>query len=218
VKVFQNLLFLFCLVFTRSAPAVPNDAFLLDRIVASVGSEVILLSEVNFESRLALVARGGELGMLTSIDDGLRKSALGEIIIQTLLYAETKRLRAFETPEREAIALKAMRLTFTSTMGDLLPRVLQEFDISDDDFTEYLRRKFYADRLLAERVNGPPSEEEILTYYQAHPGLFGGKSLREARDEVVALTQQSVTKERLFRYLEELKNRFAVRLFFPNKT
>jgi hypothetical protein len=212
-----SLLLFVCLSFTWSAPAIPSEAFLLDRALASVGGEVILLSEVNFESRLALIQRGGELGLLTSIDDALRKSALQGVIIQHLLYAETKRLRAFDAPEVEAPSLKALRVAFFDTMGKPLSSALAEFDISDAEFTEYLRRKLYADRLLAERVNGPPSEEEILNFYQAHPEMFGGRSLREAREEVVALTQQSVTKERLLRYLEELKSRFPVRLFFNAK-
>ena len=190
----------------------------MDRVVASVGSEVILLSEVNFESRLALIQRGGALGLLTSIDDGLRKSALQGLIIQTLLYAETKRLRAFDAPEVEALSLKALRVAFIDAMGESLPDALAEFEVSEAELTEHLRRKLYADRLLAERVNGPPNEEEILTFYQANPALFGGKSLQEARGEVVALAQERVTKERLLRYLDELKSRFSVRFFSLSKT
>jgi hypothetical protein len=216
VKPIKPLLLLLCLLFSWRAPAVPSEAFLLDRVVASVGSEVILLSEVNFESRLALIQRGGALGRLTSIDDGLRKSALQGLIIQTLLYAETKRLRAFDAAGVEA--LKALRVSFMDTMGESLPEALAEFEVSDAEFTEYLRRKLYADRLLAERVSGPPNEEEILTFYQSHSELFAGKSLREAREEVVALTQERVTKERLLRYLDELKNRFAVRVLPISKT
>ena len=127
------------------------------------------------------------------------------------------RLRAFDAPEAEALALKALRVAYLDSMGDSLAGALAEFGVSDAEFTEYLRRKLYADRLLAERVNGPPSEEEILTFFEAHPERFEGKSLREAREEVVALAQQSVTKERLLRYLEELKNRFVVRVFYKSK-
>jgi parvulin-like peptidyl-prolyl isomerase len=210
----RRALLLLLVLFLPVAYAAPKNAFVIDKIVATVGSETILLSEVNFEARVALIDRAQELGLLAQIDDGLRKSVLQDMIIQTLLYAETKRLRAFEAPEKEEAEIKTLRALLQKSLGDPLTQTLEEFSITDKEFDAYLKRRFYADRLLTERVSGPMSEEEIATFYRENPQLFGDKTLREARADVIAAAQKQIMQARLFRFLEELKNRFSVRIFF----
>lgn len=209
-------LFLLFALFLGARPlsAAPTGAVLIDRVAAVVGNEAIFVSEVNFEARLALIQRGKEVGALAQIDDALRKSILQEMIVRALLYAEVRRLRLFVSEEEELKTVKAMKAALSLSLGSLLQDALDEFGLSDAELTEHQRRRFYADRLLNERISAPLSEEEISAFYTAHPELFGGKSLREVHEQAAALAQKNAAKERLVKYVDELKSRFPVRVLF----
>jgi hypothetical protein len=210
IAVFTALL----LGFAPAAYAAPGE-LLVDRLAAVVGEGVILASEVELEARLALMTKDPVRGVEAPIDDRLRASVLNELIIRTLAYSEAQRLRLLSTPAKEAAELELLSAELSTRCGPALPEVLGRFGYSKAELSEHLKRRLYADRLLAERIGAPPTEEEIEAFYEKNPELFGKRSYREAREEAALLAQKSLAKERLIRYIDELKGRFPVRVLLP---
>ena len=87
--------------------------------------------------------------------------------------------------------------------------------MSEAAFGGYVKRRYYADRLLHERLDTPPTEEELAGYYESNRDEFGGRSFAEARDDVAARAREGLKARRLTRYLDELRGRFPVRVMLP---
>src|SRR5271155_4502159 len=71
------------------------SAEVLDRVVAQVDGQVITLSDLRFEARVAMVERGGAALAETPLDEATLRSALELAIAQRAAGAEADRLGSF---------------------------------------------------------------------------------------------------------------------------
>jgi hypothetical protein len=190
----------------QAAPEDSQDASsggrVLDRVVAVIGNQVLTLSELEFETRVALVLRGGVRAAEASLDEQTLRGALELAINQRLLVAGADRLQAFPAERSEVEGrLKAFRERFEDETA--LLAFLARHDADLEQLTAVLERGVRAERILDSRVRlrAQVGEAEVRRYWEEHKAVLGGpyESVREA------------LKEKLFRerYSQLAKEEFA---------
>jgi hypothetical protein len=158
----------------------------LDRVVAVIGNQVLTLSELEFETRVALVQRGGVRAAEASLDEQTLRGALELAINQRLLVAGADRLQAFPAERSEVEArLKAFRERFEDEPA--LLAFLARHDADLEQLTAVLERGVRAERILDSRIRlrAQVSEAEVRRYWEEHKAVVGGpyESVREALKE-----------------------------------
>ena len=179
---FQIGAWLMCLLLS-AAPG----AEVLDRVLAVVAGDLILMSDIRVARDFGFMTVGG------ADPDG---QALARLIDRALILAEVER---FAPPEPEAAAvdkgLAVVRERFPSeaafaaalAQAGIEERHLREYVRQDQRMTAYLNQRF---------TSVPPPEEEIGRYYREHSELFTRNGVLQpfenVRPEVVrALTTQN---------------------------
>jgi hypothetical protein len=163
---------------------VAAGAEIIDRILAVVGGELIMLSDATLARRLALVPAPA------SDRDGTR-TALDALIERQLELIEVNRYLPPEPAEATIQSrLAAIRSRFAS--DDELDRVLTQCGYTREQLRLRLRDDLRIEGYLSQRFDAAaqPSDEEVLEYYRAHEGDFtrdgAPRPYAEVRDEVKA--------------------------------
>ena len=185
---------------------------LVDRIVAVVDQDPILLSDV--ERIIALGLADPEPG-----EDGgeLRRRVLGDLVEQRLRYHEVARFGLREVPQElvaEQVAALADRFGGRAQLGARLVAA----GMTEDDLALLLSRQIevmlYVDELLGARVF--VGLEDIQSYYETVlvPELAGrgepAPPLEDVREDIREVLRQRRLNEELVRWTEELRQRTDV--------
>ena len=171
----------------------------LDRVVAVIGPQVLTLSELEFEARVALVQRGGVRAAESALDERTLQGALELTINQRLLVAGADRLQAFQAERSEVEArVKAFRARFTDEPSLLASLTRHDADL--EQLTGLLERGVRAERILDSRVRlrAQVSEAEARRYWEEHKDTLGGpyESVRESlRDTLMRERYGQLAKE-----------------------
>jgi len=170
------------------APAA--EGRVIDRVVAVIGTQVLTLSELEFEARVTLVQRGGVRASEVLLDEQTLRGALELGINQRLLVAGADRLQAFQAERSE---VEARLRTFRDRFEDetALLAFLARHDADLEQLTAVLERSVRAERILDSRIRlrAQVSEAEVRRYWEEHKGTLGGP-FEAVRDTL---------KEKLFR-------------------
>ncbi|WP_434390201.1 hypothetical protein [Melittangium boletus] len=158
----------------------------IDRVVAVVGGQVLTLSELSFEARVALVLRGGVRAAEASLDERTLRGALDLAISQRLLVAGADRLQAFAAERSEVDArVKLFRDRFEDEPA--LLAFLTRYDADLDQLTAVLERGVRAERILDSRIRlrAQVGEAEARRYWEENKAMMGGsyEGVREALKE-----------------------------------
>ena len=159
-----------------------GEGRVIDRVVAVIGGQVLTLSELEFETRVALVQRGGVRAAEAPLDERTLQGALELAINQRLLVAGADRLRAFPA-ERSQVEerLRTFRERFDNEPA--LLAFLARHDSDLEQLTGVLERGVRAERILDSRVRlrAQVSEAEVRRYWEEHKAALGGpyESLRD---------------------------------------
>lgn len=170
------------------APAA--EGRVIDRVVAVIGTQVLTLSELEFEARVTLVQRGGVRAAEVLLDEQTLRGALELGINQRLLVAGADRLQAFQAERSEVEArLRTFRERFEDETA--LLAFLARHDADLEQLTAVLERSVRAERILDSRIRlrAQVSEAEVRRYWEEHKGTLGGP-FEAVRDTL---------KEKLFR-------------------
>jgi hypothetical protein len=158
-----------------AAPTSLEGSRVLDRVVAVVGGQVLTLSELEFEARVALVQRGGVRAADERLDEHTLLGALELGINQRLLVAGADRLQAFAA-ERSAVEerLRLFRERFEDEPS--LLSFLARHDADLDQLLVVLERGVRAERILDSRIRlrAQVSEAEVRRYWEEHRSTLGG--------------------------------------------
>lgn len=140
------------------APGAASAQDLLDRVVARVDGETILLSDVRAASGLGLA-------------DAASGRALDQVIDRRLILAEVAR---FPPPEPEAATVEAETVRLMAAAGASLPALMAAAGLTDEGIgavaRDTLRIQAYLDQRFGLGV--PVSDEQARQYYDEHPDLF----------------------------------------------
>jgi hypothetical protein len=165
------------------------DRAVLDRVVAVVEGEVLTLSALDFEARLALVERGGVQAAEGPLDDETLRRALELAVSQRLQVLEAERLQAFPLdPAQLSGRLARLRARFVSP--EAYQAFLERHEADEDMVQTVVARALRAERILDSRVRlrAQVSEAEVRRYYDARAHELAGpyETLRPAlRDRLV---------------------------------
>jgi hypothetical protein len=171
----------------------------LDRVVAQVDGQVITLSDLRFEARVALIERGGPSFRDAPLDVAALSSALELAINQRAAGAEADRLGSFQL---EATDVEARVRAFEARFPDkrAVELFLQSNGADRAQLFEVLARFLRAEKALDARVRlrAQVSEADVRRAWEAAgaPGSF--EQMRATiREELVRARYQAVAQEEL---------------------
>ena len=169
------------LVIACLASSAPALAELIDRVLALVEGQVIMLSDVRGFLQLGLVDAAGA--------GDPQSDALTHLIERRLILAEVDRYvveePALETIERRLLQVRA-RFSTEEQFGDALAQT----GLNHADFRQIVRDDIRIETYLDQRFTSAvqPTDEELVTYYRRHEADFtqGGRILpfAEVRETV----------------------------------
>ena len=153
----------------RTASAPETESRVLDRVVAIIEGQVLTLSELRFEARVALVQRGGVQALESPLDEDTLRSALELIINQRVQVLNADRLQAFPAEPAE---VQARLAAFQARVGGevALRRFLARHDMDLDALERVLSRGLRAERILDSRIRlrAQVGETEVRRYFEQH--------------------------------------------------
>jgi len=146
---------------------------ILDQVVAVIEGQVLTRSELEFETRVALVQQGALQAAFARLDEEALKGGLELAINMRLQVLSADRLEAFPAEKAEVEArLARFRASFESEDAFLafLARAGADLKL----LTEVLERRVRAERILDSRIRPrvQVSEPEVLRYYQQHASEY----------------------------------------------
>jgi hypothetical protein len=190
-------------LFLSAAPG----AEVLDRVLAIVAGDLILLSDVR-------AARDFGFVMVEGADPDAQ--ALARLIDRALILAEVER---FAPPEPDAasvdrgVALVRERYASPQAFAAALARV----GIEERHLREYVRQDLRMNAYLDQRfTTGPPPEDDIGRYYREHPDLYTRNGalmpFETARSQIVQALAAQIRQNLVNDWVAGLRRRADVRV------
>lgn len=173
----------------------------IDRIVAVVDGQVLTLSGLEFEARVALIEQGGAAAASAPLDEAALHSALQWSVAQRVETSEADRLHAF-TVEDSEVAARLSRFQSRFEGHDAYERFLASQEVDEPQLAEVLARAIRAEKVLDSKVRlkARVTEDAVRAYYDAHLGAFpeGFEKARAAiRDRLMRARYQTLVQEEL---------------------
>src|SRR3990172_7557458 len=170
------------------AAAAPAGGEELERVVVVVRSpaarepNVITLTAVEEEARIALVSRGASLAATQPLDGPALKAGLEWLVDQTLLSEEASRLQVFEIERAEGLAELARFKGRFSKPADY-QAFLGRCDLSEAELEAVLRRMLRVKRYVESRVSHAAQvpESEVSAWLDQHAAELGSRDEEAAR-------------------------------------
>lgn len=175
-----------------TAAAEAPQGRVIDQVVAVIEGQVLTRSELEFETRVLFVQRGGVQAAFEPLDDEALKVGLELAINLRLQVLSADRLEAFPTEQAEVGAqLARFRQIFESE--EAFQAFLTRSGADVKLLTEVLDRRVRAERILDSRIRPrvQVSEAETKSYYQQHASEYP-----EGYPAVKVQLQNKLKKER----------------------
>jgi len=150
---------------------------LIDRVLAVVDGALITQSDVNAVVRLGLLPVPAGTDPVAAVLDGLIERRL--MLAEVDRYAPPDPAEADVERGFEAIRARVGDAAFSDVLRQTgsSPEQVHRFVRDDLRIAAYLQQRFGTIQ---------PSEVDVAQYYRDHEQRFGGRSLQEAHDAVVA--------------------------------
>ncbi len=179
--------------------ATASSAEVLDRVVAQVDGQVITLSDLRFEARVAMVERGGASLANTPLDEATLRSALELAIAQRAAGAEADRLGSFPL-EAGDVAARLQRFESHFPDHPAFERFLQGSGADLSQLREVLGRALRAERALDAqvRLRAQVSDAEVRHAWEAEgsPGSFE-EARAGLREQLLRQRYEAAAREEL---------------------
>lgn len=173
------------------APA-PAIGEVIDRVLAVVDRQVIMLSDVRAAIDLGLVMASGEPAVLEAL------------VKRALVLAEVAR---YAPPEPDAADIDERLAGIEARLGiDAFGAALRRSGLDRQRLRALLRQDALVESYLTQRfsVTAMPTDEQVQAYYRERPGEFGGAASAEGPSEaVLAVARERLTAERRARLVDE---------------
>ena len=184
------------------------QAELVDRIVATVNTEVITASELS-----CAVALNQRLGNADKDRIALEATTLDGLINRRLLVQEAHRLKFVEVTEQELSAEVehvAKRFSSDKEFGDFLAGL----DMTRQELARMLGEQLLAERFVEKKVGlfVRVTREEAESYFNEHAAEFKDKRFQDVQKMISALLTEKKMGLQLAQYLAELRGRANIRI------
>jgi len=198
-------------------PAAAESPVLVDRIVAVVGEDPVLLSEVEEVIGLGLAERGAGEG-----DTELRERVIDALIEQRLRFHEVDRSGFHRVPVTE-IEARMAEIAAAFPDREAFLRRLAELGMTEQEVRQLVARQIAVLTYVEERLGARVfvGFDDIRAYYQetAVPGLERRGEpvppLDEVREAIRAVLHEQRLNQELERWTEELRAEADVVVFPP---
>lgn len=180
------------------SPAAPGlaapdpEGRILDQVVAIIEGQVLTQSELEFETRVALIRKEALQAAFAPLDEEALKGGLELAINLRLQVLSSNRLEAFPAEKEEVEArLAGFRAAFESE--DAFLRFLSRAGADLKLLTEVLKRGVRAERILDSRLQPrvQVSSDEVKRYFERH-----AREYPEGYDAAKERIQKQLKKER----------------------
>lgn len=178
-------------------------------------ADVITLSGLDFEARVALVQRGAIRAATEPLDEDALKGALEYAISERLLAGEADALDAWRVEGSEVeSAVRALRARFGSPAD--FAAFLARHEADEQALARVLERSLRASKVLDSKVRlrAQVSEADVRRYYDAHRAELG-----KSYEEVRAALREKLVRDRYQQLaeaeLEQLRRTHDVRRVAP---
>lgn len=208
-----GLIGILMLVFTASATATAASE-VIDRIVAVVNEDIILLSELR-ERMAPYVQRirqqGFDLEKERQMIFKVREETLNRLVDEKLTDQEIKRndIQVDETTIDNTI--ERIKTTNSFTDEDLR-RFLEQDQMTMEQYREKIREQVLRSRLVNYQVRSKIviTDAEIRDYYDSHPELYGGEVRYHLRNILMQVPEFSTDAEKAA--VQEKMNQLSERI------
>ena len=180
----------------------------VDRIVATVNTEVITASELSCAVALNLRLGNADKDLIA-----LEAATLEGLINRRLLVQEAHRLKFVEVSEQELSAEVenvAKRFASDKEFSDFLAGL----DMTRQELARMLGEQLLVERFVEKKVGlfVRVSREEAQSYFNEHDAEFKGKRFQDVQKMILALLTEQKLKLQLGQYLAELRSRADIRI------
>jgi hypothetical protein len=184
------------------------QAELVDRIVATVNTEVITASELS-----GAVALNQRLGNADKDRTAMEATTLDGLINRRLLVQEAHRLKFVEVSEQERSAEVenvAKRFASDKEFSDFLAAL----DMTRQDLARMLGEQLLVERFVEKKVGlfVRVTREEAESYFNEHAAEFKDKRFQDVQKMISALLTEKKMGLQLAQYLAELRGRANIRI------
>jgi hypothetical protein len=184
------------------------QAELVDRIVATVNTEVITASELS-----GSVALNQRLGNADKDRIAMEATTLDGLINRRLLVQEAHRLKFVEVSEQERSAEVenvAKRFASDKEFSDFLAAL----DMTRQDLARMLGEQLLVERFVEKKVGlfVRVTREEAESYFNEHAAEFKDKRFQDVQKMISALLTEKKMGLQLAQYLAELRGRANIRI------
>ena len=196
-----------------ASAAATARAEIIDRMLAVVGGEIILLSDANAAVKFGLID-------VRSIDDenGLR-AALSALVDRQLQLFEVNR---YLPPEPPATAVNARLEGTRALLGeDGFRAALAETGMTETQVRSRIRDNLRIESYRAQRFGAAlqPSEEDLLRYYRANEAMFTKNGVLQPFDDVRGVVREQLVRARsgalIAEWLDTLRRRTETQILLP---
>ena len=201
-------------VFTTTAMASAATE-LIDRIVAVVNEEIILLSELN--ERLAPYAQrirqqGFDTDKERQMQFKVREDMINRMVDEKLTDQEIKRYDIQVDAAAIDNTIERMKSANSFTDEDLR-RFLEREGMTFEQYRDTIKEQILRNRLVNYQVKSKivVTDEEIRTYYDSHPELYAGKLRYHLRNILMRppAVATDTDKQQLRDHMQDLRSRIA---------
>ncbi|MBR2978672.1 MAG: hypothetical protein IKC51_01920 [Myxococcaceae bacterium] len=189
----------------------------IDKVVAVIEQQPILLSDLELEARVALIQQGGTAAAdADELGREVLNRTLEHVINQRLVQREADRLQVLRLDEA---ARRQVYEDFVRQLGGEMAfqAFLTRHELYAPQIEAILERDLRVAQFLANKVgvSARVGEAEAREYFESHPKRFGGADFAASRAAIVAL----LTRERVMaltsQLLDDLRSRAELRVLPP---
>ena len=191
-------------------PIAVAAAEIIDRMLAVVGGEIILLSDANAAVKFRLI----EVQSIAD-EEGLR-AALSALVDRQLQLFEVNR---YLPPEPPAAAVDARVEAARTRLGDAGFRAaLAETGMTEAQVRSRVRDNLRIESYRAQRFGAAlqPTDEDLLRYYRANEPLFAKNGVLQPFDDVRTAVREQLVRERssalIAEWLDTLRRRAEIQM------
>ena len=164
----------------------PADAVVVERVVAVVGDQPILLTELRHRARpnlLRLVAGGKDQNFQAAAQTEIFKNLLAKMIDDRLEEQAAAKAHLQVTPEEVDRGVANVANSAKTTVPAALEQVRTQLGLSEVEFRDEIRRQILEGKLVELRVRPRVrvTEQDARTAYQRWRAELGGEQLMEIR-------------------------------------
>jgi hypothetical protein len=193
----------------------PQRHELVDRVMATVGKDVVTLSDLERQARVLLVMRGGPQALSGLADPAFASGVLEYLVNQLLVLQEMRKQGSPSQGLREdAVAGEMRQFSGKFESPAAYRRFLAQADLTEESLRDLLLKGRRIEKFLAERSKSASevTEDEAEEQYEKNKAAWQGKGMDDAIQEIRETLGRQRSEKFVREYLEDLRGRYEVRV------